>query len=202
MPRKLTLLCLIGCSFLVFSCHKSNDAGGSSAQLVGNYKLLYLSLQSQSVNQVSGGGQTQKTVTNTSYTTVQNTGTISFTKDSIASKGVGYTANWTSIGYVYQNGSLIDSVSIPFSITIPPTNSATKYDVIGSDSLYFHGGYLTAGIGGGSTIAPPSGGRYSFKGDTLFLISKVSQTTPPQTSGGITVTASASGVATIAMLKQ
>lgn len=201
MLRKLPLSCLIVCTGFFFSCHKSNDGGGNSGQLAGNYKLLYMSLNAQSVSQASVGGITQKTISNTNYKTTQNTGAITFTKDSIIAKGVGYTASWTSTGAAYQNGVFIDSINVPFSITYPPSNSSTKFDVIGKDSIYFHGGYLMTGLGGGSTIAPPSGGRFSFKGDTLFLISKVNQTST-QSISGATVTQTASGVATLAMLKQ
>lgn len=199
---KFTLLSLIVLSLAIASCHKNNSVAGNSAQLVGNYKFLYLSAQTQSISQVTGSGQNVKTVTYSNYKTVQNTGTVTFTKDSIASKGVGYVANTTSATYIYQSGVLTDSIFMPFSVSIPPSNSATKYDVIGQDSIFFHGGYLAMGLGGSSTVAPPSGGRFSFKGDTLFITSKVQQTTPPQTSGGITSTATASGIGTFALLKQ
>lgn len=199
---KFTLLCLIALSLVIASCHKNNSVAGNSAQLVGNYKFLYLSAQTQSISQVSGGGQTIRTVTYSNYKTVQNTGTVTFTQDSIASKAVGYAANTTSASYIYQNGVLTDSIAMPFSVSVPPSNSATKFDVIGQDSIFFHGGYLAMGLGGSSAIAPPSGGRFSFKGDTLFITSKVQQTTPPQTSGGATSTATASGVGIFALLKQ
>lgn len=201
MVQRLTFLSLVLTSLMIASCHKSNT-GGNSTQLVGNYTLLYLTLQAQSISEESGGGQTQKTVTYTNYKTTQNSGTVSFSTDSIFSKGVGYTINTTTNSYVYQNGVLSDSISLPFSLTYPPSNSTTKYDVIGQDSILFHGGYLMTGLGGSTTVAPPSGGRFSFKGDTLFLISKVQQTNPSQNSGGVTVSSSASGIATIALLKQ
>lgn len=198
---KKYLLALLALSLVFVSCKKSNDSG-NSGQLIGNYKFLYVSLQSQDIAEESAGGQTEKTITYSNYTTVQNSGTVSFTADSIAAHGVGYTATFDALGYVYLNNVLTDSLSFPFSETYPPTNSATKYDIIGKDSIYFHGGYPTAGLGGGSTIAPPSGGRFSFKSDTLFIVSHVFQATPPQSSGGVTVSSSATGVATMAMLKQ
>ena len=136
---KFTLLSLIGLSLVIVSCHKSNNGPGSSAQLVGTYKFLYLSAQTQSISQVSGGGQNEKTVTNTNYKTTQNTGTVTFTADSLASKGVGYSANTTSNSYIYDNGVLTDSISLPFSFSYPASNSTTKYDVIGQDSLFFTG---------------------------------------------------------------
>jgi len=202
MPKKLPLLSLIVLSLILNSCHKNNDAPGNSGQLTGNYKFLYTSLQAQSTAQQSGGGQTLKTITYTNYKTINNSGTVTFTQDSIFSKGVGYSTNAISNSYVYENGTLTDSISFPLVETYPPSNSSTKFDVIGQDSVVFHGGYLFTGLGGNTTVAPPSGGRFSFKGDSLFITSKVSQTLPPQTSGGVTISQSASGIAIIAMLRQ
>lgn len=198
---KKFLLSFPALSLLLFSCKKTNVAG-NSGQLIGNYKFLYVTLQAQSTTLESAGGQTQKTVTYSNYTTVQNSGTVNFTADSISSNGVGYTADFTAMGYVYLNNVLTDSVPFPFSETYPPSNTATKYDVIGQDSIFFHGGYPIAGLGGGSAIAPPNGGRFSFKSDTLFMVSHFLQNTPPQNSGGITISSSATGVATVVMLKQ
>ena len=201
MLKKLPLLTLISLLLILNSCHKNNDAAGNSGQLTGNYKFLYISLQAQSTGQQSGSGQTVKTITYTNYKTINNSGTITFTKDSIFSKGVGYSANTISNSYVYQNGALTDSFSFPLVQTYPPSNSSTKFDVIGQDSIVFHGGYLFTALGGNTSVAPPSSGRFSFKGDSLFLTSHVSQTAS-QTSGGITVSQSASGIAVIAMLRQ
>jgi len=202
MLKKLPLLSLTVLCLILSSCHKNNDAPGNSGQLTGNYKFLYISLQAQSTGQQSGGGQTLKTITNTNYKTIDNSGTVAFTRDSIFSKGVGYTASSTSRSYVYENGALTDSISLPLVETYPPSNSATKFDVIGQDSIVFHGGYLFTGLSGNTAVAPPSGGRFSFKGDTLFITSKFSQTPPPQTSGGVTISQSASGIAVIALSRQ
>jgi hypothetical protein len=201
MLKKLPPLSLIALSLILNSCHKNNHAPGNSGQLTGNYNFLYISLQSQSTGQQSSGGQTLKTITYTNYKTINNSGTVTFTQDSIFSKGVGYSTNAISNSYVYENGTLTDSLSIPLVQTYPPSNSSTKFNVIGQDSIVFKGGYLATGLGGSTTVAPPSGGRFSFKGDTLFITSKVSQTAS-QTSGGVTVSQSASGVAVIAMRKQ
>jgi hypothetical protein len=203
MLRKLTPLFLIASLLVIASCHKSNSAApGNPAQLVGNYQFLYVSVSVQAITQASGAGQTEKTISNSNYKTIDNSGTVTFTKDSIAWKGIGYTADYNAFVSEYLNGVLSDTLSYPITLTLDPVNSTTKYDVIGQDSLYVHGGYPTAGIGGGTTIAPPSGGIFSFKGDTLFLTSKVNQTNPPQTMSGVTITTSANGVAVMALLKQ
>lgn len=201
MTRRLYFLCSFVLLLLIVSCHKSNSGGGNSSQLPGNYKFLYVIAQVQSISQLSGGGMNEKDVSNTNYTTTQNAGTVVMTKDSISLKGVAYTATTNVKSYTYESGVLTDSISFPFTETVPPLNTSTKYDIIGSDSIYFHGGYLVS-LGGASNIAQPSGGRFSFKGDTLFIISKMQQNQPSQSSGGLTVSSSASAVETVVLLKQ
>jgi hypothetical protein len=207
MSRKLNLLCLATSVVILASCHKTNNATpGNSAQLVGNYKLLYLSANIQAINQESAAGQTQKTIAYNNYTTTNNGGTITFTKDSMAWKGLTYTADYTVYGYVYVNGTLTDSITFPFYESLAPVNATTKYEVFGQDSIHVQGGYPTSSLGatgsGSSAIAPPSGGRFSFKGDTLFITSKGFQSNPPQNISGVTVTSTASGTTVIAMVRQ
>jgi hypothetical protein len=203
----MLFLALVASALVVSSCHKSNmTAPGNPAQLIGNYKLIYLSANVQAINQESAAGQSEKTITYNNYKTINNGGTITFTKDSMEWKGLTYSAEYTAIGYVYLNGVLSDSISFPVSETVAPVNATTKYNVFGQDSIHVQGGYPTSGLGGsgsgGSAIAPPSGGLYSFKGDTLFITSHVFQNNPSQVVSGVTVTSTVSGIAIIAMLRQ
>jgi hypothetical protein len=202
MPKKIFLLSLAALPLIFNSCHKNNDSPGGSGRLSGDYKFLYLSLQAQSTAQEIGGGETLKTITYTNYKTVNNSGTVTFTKDSVFSKGVGYSVDAVSNSYVYENGTLTDSFPLPLAQTLPGYSSSTKINVIGQDSIAFQGGYLGLGLGGTTPLASPGGGRFSFKGDTLFITYKVSQTQPSQTAGGVTVSQSASGIAISAMLRQ
>jgi hypothetical protein len=200
MLKPLAFLSLI-LLFSLVSCHKNNTGPGDSSQLVGNYKFLYLSASTQETNTESAAGQNIRTVTFTNYKTTSNTGTVAFTKDSLSSKNVGYTANTNANVYIYTNNSLTDSLQMPFSETVPPTSSTAKYDVIGKDSIYFHGGSIF-GLSAGATATVPSGGRFSFKGDTLLITMKISQNLPPQNQGGVTITGTVAIQGVIAMQKQ
>lgn len=201
MRKTLTYVVTIVTLFAL-SCSKKNDASpGDSSSLVGNYNFLYMSAATSSTSSESAAGQSVKTITYTNYKTTDNTGTVSFTKDSASTSNLGYTASTNAMSYVYENNVLTDSIEMPFDEVVPPTSSITKYDVFGKDSIYMHQG-LMSGLSTGTTATYPSGGRYSFKGDTLFITMKFSQNLPNQSSGGVTVSSSVSINATIAMKKQ
>jgi hypothetical protein len=192
---------LLALSLLLGACHKSNSGSGNSSQLAGHYLFLSGSGQVQTITLETGGGQTLKTVDSTTFKSANCTGTLIFAGDSATTKGLGYTATGSSTAYFYANNLLINSVSTPISETVPPTNSTTKYTVIGKDSIVFQGGNLEL-VGNSTLVAQPSGGRFSFKGDTLLIVEKGQQTFPPQSSGGVTTSSSASVVGTFVFLKQ
>jgi hypothetical protein len=79
-----------------------------------------------------------------------------------------YTVSTTATAYVYNGPVFIDSVSAPYTFTLPPTSEAASYKAVGSDSLYFPGGGIVPGGG--------SGCRYSINGDTLHIAINGSQT--------------------------
>jgi len=76
--------------------------------------------------------------------------------------------NSKATGYYYQNDILLDSVSIPLTVTIPKTNSTGTYKLIGADSIYFPEGSLTT-YGNVTTSSKPSGGHYKLNGNQLIL---------------------------------
>jgi len=201
MRKTLTYVVIVATLFAL-SCSKKNDATpGDSSSLVGKYEFLYMRAATQSTVSESAAGQSLKTITYTNYTTTDNTGTVTFTKDSAATSDLGYTASTNALGYIYENNVLTDSIEMPFDEVIPPTSTITKYDVFGKDSIYFHSS-LMSGLSTGTTATYPSGGRFSFKGDTLFITMKLSQKLPNQNQGGVTVSTSVAINATMAMKKQ
>jgi hypothetical protein len=197
-----------GFLILLAACSKNTSTPGSGqststpAQLAGNYTFLYIDASTNVTEQVSIAGQTAKFVTISNYRTVQNTGTVAFTTDSAFATGLGYTISTTLTAIQYQNGIAIDTVTQPYVQTIPATSSASKYQQIGTDSLYFPGGALGVGsLTAGTPIVPPTGGHFLIKGDTLTITTKINQTYPDNISG-IPTTATALANATIVLLKQ
>ena len=99
-----------------------------------------------------------------------------FTANKVNSTGVGYSISSIAKGLIYLNGVLEDSIEAPFNFTLPPSNGEATYKKVGADSLYFEAGSI--GIPSyGSQPTQAAGVKYRFSGDTLFLISKNSQST-------------------------
>jgi len=200
MRSKLLLVVLVASVVVILSCHKSNS-GGAGGPLPGTYQFSHIVWQRQSTNETSSAGTDEKQVSITNYTTTQNTGTFVFTRDSISLKGVSYAANSTVKVYDYENGALSDSFATPFTISSPVINETAKYNIIGTDSIHFEGGTLVS-AGGSSGTTTPSGGHFSIRGDSLFIVSNVNYSAPPQSAGGVTTNSSLADIETIVLLKQ
>lgn len=206
MLRKHVYLFGIGCLLLLAACSKNTSKEGvsNSAQLPGNYQFLYMTTGINVTESASLAGQTAQVVITSGYKTQQNTGTVIFTADSAIGNGIGYAYDTTSTVAQYTNGVLTSTTSQPLVGTVPATSSTSQYQVIGTDSVYFPGGVLGAGsitAGAPSAVAPPTGGHFSFKGDTLVITTKINQTFPDNING-IPTTATALINANIFLLKQ
>ncbi len=181
-----TLLVSFSLLLIVVSCKKSSNSSKPSNAVTGNWKFINMNVQSQT-NTTVGGGVT--TITTANYITVNNAGTISFTTDSMAVSGLTYSVDTISTTIGYYNGVPTDTVTLPFSATLPATSASVNYVLVSSDSLYFpNGGIAPTGL-----TSAGSGARYVFSGDTLELTSSVTNIT----SGEVQ-----SGTAVIKLLKQ
>jgi len=151
--------------FAAVSCKKSNpnSNGSGSSSVQGNWNFSYMTATTSVTATQSG----VTTVTHTYYKTKNNAGTIKFTADSMAVTGLTYTVDTTATAYVYYGSTLFDSVSAPFTYSLPATSQTVYYKIIGSDSIYLpNGGIVPAGYTG---TVPASGGRFVIVNDTLKL---------------------------------
>jgi hypothetical protein len=156
---------------LVVACHKSNSGGSSSGPLVGNWNFINMNAHTQATTN-AGPGITSVSVSN--YITKNNTGTIQFTKDSMAINNLSYTVDTTFTTYFYVAGVFTDSIVTPISTSLPATSATVEYQVIGSDSIYFpNGGILPQGLTGNGQ---GTGATYVLSGSTLTLTSALSDT--------------------------
>ena len=146
------------------SCKKSNpSSNGGSSSIQGNWNFSYMTANT-SVTATQTG---ITTVTNTNYKTKNNAGTIKFTADSMTVTGLTYTVDTTATAYIYYGSTLFDSVSAPFTYSLPATSQTVYYKIIGSDSIYMpNGGIVPTGYTG---AVPASGGRFVIANDTLKL---------------------------------
>jgi len=177
---KKHLLGSLAIIIMLASCKKEDTPATNSATIEGSYKFKYLSASTKSTV-VSGD---EKAVTNSDYTTSDNQGTVTFSNSVFTGTGVAYSLNTTAKSYLYFGGELIDSLSYPFSFTLPASNYVAQYQLIGADSIYFPQGSVTGGIDGmGPRQTNPSGGRYSITGNLLTITQHLSKDSTLNNSG-------------------
>lgn len=190
--RKISaLLVLIG---LFAACKKSNQSGSGSGSgsIDGTWNFLYMTATTRD-NQASVGGYSSTTFM--SYKTINNSGTVTFTTDSMRVTNLSYSVSGNAETYLYLGNTLQDSVSIPVSAALPATTESILIKQIGSDSLYAPNGGIVPASYNGTVIGAgqPSGVHYVIKNDTLNMTQIVSTSV----SG-----ASVSAVATMTLVRQ
>ena len=175
MANKITVLSAILVVLIIGACKKSNSGSSSSTNPLtgGTWNFVDLSSNANLTARESGliSG---KIVDITDFTTIDNSGTITFTADSMSGSGIGYTIDTTYTTYTYV-GSTSDTVTTPYTTTIAPTSSSTSYQLIGSDSIYFGSGTpFSVSLYAGDTIKI-EGAHFSISGNTLTLTSTIDQ---------------------------
>jgi hypothetical protein len=164
MRKTLLILLPIGLFLIFTACKKSSS--DSAKGLTGPWAFLGGSAQIQSTSQEPGG---ITMVTNTNYLTKNNTGTITFNRDSMIVSDLGYSVDTTIKAYFYYNGAIYDSASQQVSLSIPPTSATAKYTMVGTDSLYFPNGGILSAL---DSMSVGQGSTYVLKGDSLAILSQ------------------------------
>lgn len=201
--QKLTLVAAAIILILIASCSKSKSGPSTQGPLGGNWNFVSLHMQTQATIQATipgpAGPETDKTVTNSNYTTIKNAGVIVFTADSMVATGLTYTIADSLYAYNYINGIFTDSSHSPFTGGFPPINNSSAYKLIGTDSLYFPGGGSLAGLSGSqATVA--SGAKFVINGNTMTITGQINQTSSPVIQG-ITASEVETGAYTITLQK-
>jgi hypothetical protein len=185
MANKITVLSAVLVLFMMGACKKSNSGSGSTTNPLAGGTWNFVGLSSNAnLTATESGLISGKIVDITDFTTIDNSGTITFTADSMSGSGIGYTIDTTYTTYTYV-GSTGDTVTTPYTTTISPTSSSTSYQLIGSDSIYFGSGTpFSVSLYAGDTVKI-EGAHFSISGNTLTLTSTIDQA-GSVTYGGIT----------------
>ena len=175
MANKITVLSAILVVLIIGACKKSNSGSSSSTNPLTGGTWNFVDLSSNAnLTATESGLISGKIVDITDFTTIDNSGTITFTADSMSGSGIGYTIDTTYTTYTYV-GSTSDTVTTPYTTTIAPTSSSTSYQLIGSDSIYFGSGTpFSVSLYAGDTIKI-EGAHFSISGNTLTLTSIINQ---------------------------
>jgi hypothetical protein len=177
--KKLFVFGLFSIVILLAACKK--DSPASATSIDGTYDFKYMSVKSSSSIVGSSG---DKMVTTSDYSTINNAGIVIFNKGALTAQAVTYSVDTESMLYVYDGDDLLSSSSYPFTYTLPASNSAGQYKIVGADSIYFPEGGLTGDIDGtGSYQTDASGGHYSFSGNLLTITQNVTKDSTFEDSG-------------------
>jgi hypothetical protein len=151
------------------SCKKdSADTGGSANQeMLGNYKFVSLTANTTSIKTINDGSSSEKSITRSTYTTTDNSGTLSFEPTKIISKDLAYTVNTTASSEIYEDGVYVDTYDVPFLFTVTPSSATSEYKWVTKDSLYFTSGSM---FYNGSTVnTGGDGAKVRLEGDKLYF---------------------------------
>lgn len=165
--KKLIVPGLLSAIVLLAACKKDSNSTNNSAAIEGTYKFKSISANT---NSTITGSLGDKAITTSDYTTTGNAGTVVFSNGNLSAIGLTYTVNTDATVYLYDGNTLLDSTSFPFNFTLPSSNSTGTYKLIGTDSIYFPQGGVTAAVdGNGNYQSGASGGHYSFNGTLLTI---------------------------------
>ena len=175
MVKNITVLSAVLMILTMVACKKSNSGSSSSTNPLAGGTWNFVDLSSNAnLTATESGLISGKIVDLTDFTTIDNSGTISFTADSMSGSGIGYTIDTTYTTYTYA-GTTSDTVTTPYTTTISPTSSSTSYQLIGSDSIYFGSGTpFSVSLYAGDTVKI-EGAHFSISGNTLTLTSTIDQ---------------------------
>jgi hypothetical protein len=198
MIKPTNFLFTIGICTLLVSCQKENSTSSSQANFLGNYKFISMQANTTTTAQATDGTDVEKTINLTNYITKENSGTIKFDETTATSTNLSYTIDTIMKTYYYINGSLEDSIEVPFQFTVPPSSSTAPYKLVGTDSIYFSSGSMF--MNGSTQQTTPSGAKLRIDGDKLYMTMNVNQTST-QTQQGVVVESKAQASATITLQK-
>jgi hypothetical protein len=178
--KKLFIPLLLS-TIILFAACKKDKSSNNTAAIEGTYKFKYISANT---NSTITGSLGDKAVTTSDYTTTNNGGTITFSNGTLTANGLTYTVDTEAKLYEYDGTDLLDSTSFPFAFTLPQSTSSGTYKLIGSDSIYFPQGRITAAVdGNGYYQSGAGGGRYSFNGTLLTITQKATKDSTFDDSG-------------------
>jgi len=175
MKKNLLITKAIVITLFLFSCNKDSDTPSSTDDIKGTWAFVSMDANTTSIAESSQGAQTQKIVTNSSYTTQNNAGTVTIDASTMKTNNLSYSVNTTAKSYIYQNNVLTDSLETPLNFTAPSSSGGVMYKYVSSDSIYFDGGTLF--MNGVTQNTTPGGARIKLNGDTLYMTQYVHEVT-------------------------
>lgn len=170
--KKLPFYLLTLFTLILVSCGKEKS-GASSSQIDGTYN--FKGIQAKTVSEVTAIGEDEKLVTTSDYTSINNSGTITFRNGKMTSKDMAYSIDTDMQIDSYVDGVLDDSYTYPFQFAIPPTSSSGTYKMIGKDSIYFPQSTFMIGTDPNTMQSNSGGGKFTINGNLLTIVVKANK---------------------------
>lgn len=146
-----------------------DNNGGDTAvlnALKGSWNFTSVSANTQNSVEFTIDGENDKSLSVTNYTSQNNSGTLVIDDSMFRLNNFTYVIDTSIKTYNYISDTLVDSVNVPFTYYVPASNLSAKYQLIGSDSVYFpEGGFVLPGDD--STTSKPYGLKFIITGNTL-----------------------------------
>lgn len=165
-------LLLAAFSTIFVACGKEDSVtpgAASGKELKGSYDFVNLTVIVTTNTTQTQFGETVRSTVKTYYITKDNKGIVTFDGGTLKNTGFAYTVDTTVLATSTIDG-VTEEFEMPFTFTLPETNSTSPYKLKGVDSLVFAGGSVQSPVfGGGETPSLPGVSNYKWKGDTLVL---------------------------------
>ena len=183
------------CLFVFYSCKKSSDSPSNA--ISGNYKFVSVHATTSDSEQYTDLGVVNKTVTTSEYTSTNNTGSVVIDASNFTATGIGYSVSTIAHARIYEDGAIVDSLDLPFDVTIPASSSVSKYNLSGADSIHFTSGAFISGAGV-STGGAPSNGTYKLEnGQLTIALSAVKDSVDMSSGTAVTIHQELNGTITL-----
>jgi len=185
---KSALLLAVVASSLV-ACSNNDDEVKNGIE--GNYTFLALKADTRVELEYhyESDGTIIKTISTSAYDATNISGTVAVNATKFNSNKFKYTIETTLLGQTYTNGVQTGYTNMPITMDVPEASSTVDYKLIGTDSIYFAGGFVSGPELGEPVEAKASGAKYKWEGDTLVISSEVRELDTTVTGDpGMTVT--------------
>lgn len=198
-----TILSALVLLVTITSCKKEKGQEAVQNALTGNWKFTSVSAITEATETYRESGINYKDVATSNYSSSAASGIYKISADMFNGENIAYTVNGSVLVKYYENNILDNSITFPFTYSLPSTSSTAKYKLIGSDSLYFESGSIVSPAIAGGTSQPSNAGGCKFKieGSKMTITSNASKTST-RTEFGILITTAEKANATIVLQKQ
>jgi len=176
MLNRSSFLAIGFCLLFSVACKKGNHAGSNGPNpLVGSWTFVGETTNADITSTISIGPITGTVINLIDFRTINNAGNLTFTSDSLNAVEVGYSID-TTYTTIESAGGVSDTSVSSLTATAQPTDTASTYQLIGQDSIYFpNGSPFALNI---DSIQPPiqiKGAHVTISGTTLTITSTINQ---------------------------